>query len=318
MEKAKSFEKTEVIPFKEFYYELAEKLLEYKNKRNKLINFLHKLKDDGLQITPLNDQNPEGTTIELEDIDPFTFFGIFNRGITNDNRIKILKILKEFFNLNAEIPNNFDGIPVLNNQKSWFFTYKYKRKDEDIDLLWELFEKFMNDTIDDELFNKCLEIKGVRQNITIAFYWIKPEDYIALDNNTTSYIAENTKFKNTNINKLKFRGYKEIIKTLKEKNISFYELVKSQYGNSNENNDMAIQNKKNSPIEQPLNQILYGPPGTGKTYHTINKALEIIFEKEDENKTIQYKYLGHELNKSVKDLKKILNQNTHTNSPFRY
>lgn len=32
---------------------------------------------------------------------------------------------------------------------------------------------------------------------------------------------------------------------------------------------------------QPLNQILYGPPGTGKTYHTITKALEIIFEKED-------------------------------------
>ena len=26
----------------------------------------------------------------------------------------------------------------------------------------------------------------------------------------------------------------------------------------------------------PLNTILYGPPGTGKTYHTINKALEII------------------------------------------
>lgn len=26
----------------------------------------------------------------------------------------------------------------------------------------------------------------------------------------------------------------------------------------------------------PLNQILYGPPGTGKTYHTINRALEIL------------------------------------------
>lgn len=26
----------------------------------------------------------------------------------------------------------------------------------------------------------------------------------------------------------------------------------------------------------PLNQILFGPPGTGKTYHTINKALEIL------------------------------------------
>ena len=31
---------------------------------------------------------------------------------------------------------------------------------------------------------------------------------------------------------------------------------------------------------KPLNQILYGSPGTGKTYNTINKALEIIFEKE--------------------------------------
>lgn len=29
-------------------------------------------------------------------------------------------------------------------------------------------------------------------------------------------------------------------------------------------------------ISAPLNQILYGPPGTGKTYHTINKALEIL------------------------------------------
>ena len=28
--------------------------------------------------------------------------------------------------------------------------------------------------------------------------------------------------------------------------------------------------------ETPLNQILFGPPGTGKTYHTINKAVEIV------------------------------------------
>lgn len=37
----------------------------------------------------------------------------------------------------------------------------------------------------------------------------------------------------------------------------------------------------------PLNQILYGPPGTGKTYHTIDKALEILgenLENRDEKK----------------------------------
>lgn len=31
----------------------------------------------------------------------------------------------------------------------------------------------------------------------------------------------------------------------------------------------------------PLNQILYGPPGTGKTYHTIDKALEILFDRKE-------------------------------------
>ncbi len=33
------------------------------------------------------------------------------------------------------------------------------------------------------------------------------------------------------------------------------------------------------PQQYAKNQILYGPPGTGKTYHTINKALEIVGAK---------------------------------------
>ena len=35
----------------------------------------------------------------------------------------------------------------------------------------------------------------------------------------------------------------------------------------------------------PLNQILYGPPGTGKTYNTINRALEIIDGKVQEDRS---------------------------------
>ena len=33
----------------------------------------------------------------------------------------------------------------------------------------------------------------------------------------------------------------------------------------------------------PLNQILYGPPGTGKTWHTVNRAIEIIDPKSADN-----------------------------------
>ncbi|EOJ0527102.1 McrB family protein [Campylobacter jejuni] len=44
---------------------------------------------------------------------------------------------------------------------------------------------------------------------------------------------------------------------------------------------------KKNKLNPPLNQILYGPPGTGKTYHTIDKALEILgknLESRDDKK----------------------------------
>ncbi len=47
-------------------------------------------------------------------------------------------------------------------------------------------------------------------------------------------------------------------------------------------------NKTKEP-KFPINQILFGPPGTGKTYHTINKAVQIIdndfFEQNKDNRT---------------------------------
>ncbi|WP_257942688.1 type IV methyl-directed restriction system, component McrB [Campylobacter lari] len=44
--------------------------------------------------------------------------------------------------------------------------------------------------------------------------------------------------------------------------------------------EQYFENEKTPSENQnpPLNQILYGPPGTGKTYHTIDKALEVLGE----------------------------------------
>tara|TARA_R110002051_G_scaffold167383_1_gene238065 strand:- start:3265 stop:5202 length:1938 start_codon:yes stop_codon:yes gene_type:complete len=63
----------------------------------------------------------------------------------------------------------------------------------------------------------------------------------------------------------------------------FYEIVKESIDENmlvKEPNPEMKNPKKDeggdSKPKHPLNQILYGPPGTGKTYHTINKALEII------------------------------------------
>jgi len=66
----------------------------------------------------------------------------------------------------------------------------------------------------------------------------------------------------------------------------------------------------NKQTKISLNQILYGPPGTGKTYSVIEKALKIIYEKEDRNKEVEFEIFDRK-SKEKKKVKafyeKILN-----------
>ncbi|EFQ8163447.1 AAA domain-containing protein, partial [Campylobacter coli] len=50
----------------------------------------------------------------------------------------------------------------------------------------------------------------------------------------------------------------------------------SKSNNKEIRNDGSEMSNKKENKNLSLNQILYGPPGTGKTYHTIDKALEIL------------------------------------------
>lgn len=62
-------------------------------------------------------------------------------------------------------------------------------------------------------------------------------------------------------------------------------------------NDEEGNPKMLNDTKQTLNQILYGPPGTGKTYHTIDKALDII----DNEFYQQHKEETPENRKALKD-----------------
>jgi len=75
------------------------------------------------------------------------------------------------------------------------------------------------------------------------------------------------------------------------------------YSYAKHSNNLNEHNNKNNKIS--LNQILYGPPGTGKTYNTINKALEIIFEKEDNEKVGKIKKILEKENHSKEDRKTL-------------
>ena len=119
----------------DFYTEFATKLLHFKTDRKTLIQKIYAVYDaTGISVPKLESGD------EIIDIDPFTIFGTFNKGITNANRIAILNGIASEFEISATVPSNFDGIPVLNNLKATFYGFKDDRKANDIDNLWSLFE----------------------------------------------------------------------------------------------------------------------------------------------------------------------------------
>ena len=133
------------------------------------------------------------------DIDPFTVFGLFNKGITNANRIAILESFATVFNIKSKVPNNFDGIPVLNNLKATYYGFKDDRQAADIDNLWGLYESAINlaekdDAANREIFTKWYDTVhdqlGIRWNITMGLYWIRPYEFINLDSINRGFIVD--------------------------------------------------------------------------------------------------------------------------------
>ena len=177
-----------------FYKELAKKLLDYKSRQIELIDFLEELHDQkGLKIIPLRDYDHDGSEIRLNEIDPFTFFATFNRGIKDEMRFMLLTEIKTKFSLKSKIPIDFSGIPVFNNQKSWLFSYKKDRQAEDIQLLWEIAGNAITDPghLTPELFDQCLNIKNVGSTyLTVGMFWINPENFVACDKIIVQYLAK--------------------------------------------------------------------------------------------------------------------------------
>lgn len=135
---------------------------------------------------------------QVIDIDPFTVYGLFNKGITNANRTLIMKGISTEFGIKALVPVEFDGIPVLNNLSATFYRFKDERGESDIDNLWNVFESALalaeEDTPENrQLFSEYYDIvcgqQGIRWNITMALYWIRPYTFVNLDSRNRWYMT---------------------------------------------------------------------------------------------------------------------------------
>jgi len=175
----------------QFYEAVADKLITYKDKRQELITFVTQLADK-FDLSYIKDK-------QLDDICPFTVIGLFNRGITDENRKAIAKDLADYLGVTEGVPNSFEGIPILNNQKSWFFGFEDKRQTTDIESLWSFFEITLQFSDSDNsdarsefssAYDQVTSQYGVGWNLTMALYWIRPWNYLTLDGQSQLYITK--------------------------------------------------------------------------------------------------------------------------------
>ena len=169
----------------EFYEELADTLLGYANNLQALLRHLsHAYSQAGIPLPTID------RTSTPEDVDPFTVFGLFTRGITNAKRIAIIDALAQEFGIVATRPITFNGAPGINNLAATFNAFDSETRTQDIENLWRVFKVGIaladNDSPDNRAdftvaFDATLGQRGLGQKLTTGLYWIRPRFFINLD-----------------------------------------------------------------------------------------------------------------------------------------
>ncbi|MDQ8953748.1 AAA family ATPase [Acinetobacter rudis] len=180
------------ITWAPFFIELSNQLLSYKENRVDLVEKIKVIAQKHNLSYLLNK--------ELNDICPFTVLGMVNRQMTIINRKAIAADLARVLLVDVDVPINFEGIPVLNNMKSWFFSFEEMQEPNDVQNLWDFFELSIRFAEDEETvqskqsfiesYDSLLLQKGIGWNITMALFWIRPWDYLSLDGTSRNYIEE--------------------------------------------------------------------------------------------------------------------------------
>jgi len=192
-----------------FYRELANKILEFKDKNRD--NLIEKLKE----TIGKSKSNPmimkDGT--KVPDVDPFTIISItISKYQKPKTRKPFLQKLREALLIEEKSPTGFSGVPTRFGSLNWMVSEYSKTSSEPkpgepkpeikIKNLWELFELSIKladfETSDEEkegfneLFTRCSHFDSVGIGITTVLYLIRPERYISLDDPTINFL-NNTK-----------------------------------------------------------------------------------------------------------------------------
>ena len=214
-------------------------------------------------------------------------------GIKHENRINSAKLFKNILDIKADIPKDFEGIPVLNNQKSHFFGFRSHRGKNDIQNLWNLFIKVVNDENFEEEYNTVIKQFIIKVNITMGLFWIRPEKFLAFDRTNRQYLKEQYGIKLPN-KAPEYSEYMKILDSINKKMASgeikentFYELSANAnnlgYDNSDYDSYLEWGSFYTELWKKRKNIILQGAPGTGKTYRIPELVVRLCEPEFDAN-----------------------------------
>lgn len=181
----------------DFYQAFAQSLWGFYDQRRLLLDQVFEIASI-YQLSYLLDKN-------VNDICPFTVMGMFNRGVATEKRIKIAQALADFLNVQVAVPQCFDGIPILNNQKSWFFGDVEHRAEQDIEHLWQLFgcalayaKAHQSEILTAQfiqLYDQVSGQYGVGWNLSMGLFWLAPYHFMSLDSQSQTYIEHDLALK---------------------------------------------------------------------------------------------------------------------------
>lgn len=171
----------------EIYQEIGRKLMEYEQRQDELVSVLKRIGEAGLPVISLTDWNTDSQGFDLQVLDPFTFFAVFNRmNVTLANRQKILAFIKKEWSLAAEVPSDFCGVPTVYPLSARFTDNARNRGDGEIPGLWRLARETVSkgpSEFDPSILDACLSFKGLGlPKLTIGMFWLRPMEYPAVDN----------------------------------------------------------------------------------------------------------------------------------------
>ena len=175
-----------------FFMELADKLIAFKDDRQALIATLqHVYAELGMDLPTLDSSGIP------TDIDPFTVYGLFNRGLATAKRWTVARGIGGALGVHAPLHDDFVGVPTLLNINATLYD-QARRGEGDIERLWDLFTVALAyaDRPTEQTgaafcraYDAVLKQRNASWNVTMGLFWVRPYAYVNLSSRDRWFLS---------------------------------------------------------------------------------------------------------------------------------